>query len=140
MSTEVVNQENQQFRSKNVKFETPIKLKGIDEQVFVDGEILQFDPADGTYIAFAGAVLADLARAILSLGVGESIVLDVADTLEPAATICIGGEVIEDALTYPAGITIDTVPPNAVLSVREQLREVGIIARSADTINESNLA
>jgi len=139
MSTELVNQENQQFRSKDAKFETPVTLKGIDTQVFVDGEILQFDPADGTWIAFTGAVLTDLARAILSLGVGESITLDVADTLEPAVTICIGGEVIADFLKYPAGIAIDDVPPNAVLSVREQLREVGIIARSADTINESNL-
>ena len=139
MSTEVVNQENQQWRSKDVKFRTPITLKGIDAQVFVDGELLQYDVADDTWIKYAGAAAADFARAILSLGVGESITLDVADTLTPAATICVEGEVIESALTFPVGVTIDDAPAGAALSVREQLREVGIIARSADKINESNL-
>jgi len=139
MSTEYVNQENQQWRSKDVKFRLAT-LKGIDAQEFKDGEILQFDPADGTFVTYAGAAAADFARAILNLGVGESIVLDVADTLTPKVSICIDGEVISDYLIFPAGVAIDDIPGGAALSVREQLRSVGIIARDAETTDESNLA
>ena len=139
MSTQFENRQNQQFRSINNIFQL-ITLKGIDEQVFEDGELLELDPADNTYIKYTGAVDVDRVRAILSLGVGESIELDVADTLEPAATICIGGEVISDFLVFPGAFTIDDYPNGAILSIREQLREVGIIARDADLINENHLS
>jgi hypothetical protein len=137
MSTEFANQNNQQWRSKDVIFRA-IKLKGIDTQVFEDGELLAYDPADDTFIQYTGAA-AQLVAAILSLGVGESITIAVADTLTPDATACIGGEVITDYLKFPAGVAIDDRPNAAVQSVRLQLREVGIIARDTDEINESNL-
>lgn len=137
MSTETTDRDNQQWRSRDNRFEV-ITLKGAEDDVFEDGEILQFDPADGTYVKFAAALVTDLARAILSLGVGESYTI-LAGNLTPAATACIHGEVIEKKLVYPVGITIDTVPPNAVLSVREQLREVGILARDADGFDENHI-
>lgn len=136
MSSTFVDRENQQWRSTGDKF-TPITLKGIDTQEFVDGEVLAYDKADDTYIKYTGAA-AQLAVAILSLGVGETIVLAVADTLEPPATACIGGEVIVQHLTLP--VDIDDRPNAAEQSVRLQLREVGIIVRDINTLNENHLS
>lgn len=137
MSTETTDRDNQQWRSRDNRF-GQITLKGAEDDVFEDGEILQFDPADGTYVKYAALLLTDLARAILSLGVGESYTI-VAGNLTPPATACIHGEVIEKKLVYPGAVTIDDVPPNAVLSVREQLREVGIIARDTDGFDENHI-
>lgn len=136
MSSTVIDRENQQWRSKGDEYEA-ITLKGIDTQVFVDGEVLAYDKADDTYIKYTGAA-AQLAVGVLSLGVGETITLDVADTLEPPAVACIGGEVIVQHLTLPVGI--DDRPNAAEQSVRLQLREVGIIARDIDTLNEKHLS
>lgn len=139
MSTQTTDRQNQGWRSNDNRFRI-IKLKGIDTQVFKDGELLQYDPADDTFVQYTGALAADLVRGILSLGVGEEITLDVADTLEPAASMCIEGEVISDFLVFPGAVTIDARPNGAILSVREQLREVGIIARDADLINENHIS
>ena len=139
MSTEFVNQENQQWRSNNNLFRA-VTIKGIDTQVFEDGELMMYDDADDTFIKYTGAAVDDRAIAILSLGVGETLTLDVADTLTPRAQICIGGEVLEAYLVYPGAFTIDDRPNAAVQSIRLQLREVGIIARDADsTVNGTNI-
>lgn len=137
MSSETVDRDNQQWRSNNDLFQ-PITIKGAEDDVFEDGEILQYDPADGTYIKYAALLLTDVARIILSLGVGETHTI-LAGALTPAATGCAQGEVIADHLVYPGAVTIDDIPPNAILSVREQLREVGIIARDADEIDENHI-
>lgn len=135
MSTEVTDRENNQWRSNNDLFDLKT-LKGIDTQVFDDGEVLAYDDADDTYIQYTGAA-GELAVGILNLGVGEQIVLDVADTLTPAASVCIAGEVNADFLKLP--VDIDARPNAAVRSVRLQLRDVGIIARDADTFNENHI-
>lgn len=138
MSTEFVNQENQQWRSHDTKFRLA-RIKGADTDVFKDGQLLNYDPADDTFIAYTG-LAGETARAILNLGVGEEITLDVADTLTPDASICISGEVIDDGLVMPAGVALDDRPNGAVLSVREQLREAGIIVRDTTNTFESNLS
>jgi hypothetical protein len=96
---------------------------------------MEYDPVDDTWIVYTGAVITDRARAVLNLD--ESFTM--AGVTEIPASICIAGDVFADKLDLPGAFAIDDRPNAAVLSIREQLRDVGILAFDSVELTENHV-
>lgn len=125
--------DNGQYRKGNNRYRL-VTLKGIDTQVFEAASLLEYDPTDDTYIAYTGGVITDTVRAILNLD--EQFTLSGTSTTVSA---CIGGDVFEDKLSYPGAFGIDSRPNGSPLSIREQFREVGILAFNSASLTEDHI-
>ena len=132
--SEFTDIDNRQFRAGSNRYRRVI-LKGADPTTFKPGQLLEYDPVDNKWIVYTGAVITDRVRAILNLD--EDFVM--AGVTEIPVSILIAGDVFEDNLSYPGAFTIDDRPNAAVLSIREQLRDVGILAIDSSELTENHI-
>lgn len=134
--TTKVDRDNRQWRMGNNRYRR-VTIKGADPTTFQPGQLMQYDPADDTWIVYTGALAADRARAVLNLDEAYTM----AGATSIPASICISGDVFADKLDLPAAAAgnIDSRPNGAVLSIREQLRDVGILAFDSSEVTENHV-
>ena len=133
MSTKL-DRDNRQFRMGNNRYRT-VTIKGADPTTFEPGQLMEYDPADDTWIIYTGGVITDRTRAVLNLD--EAFTM--AGVTEITASILISGDVFADKLDLPGAFVIDDRPNAAVLSIREQLRDVGILAFDSVEVTEDHI-
>jgi len=115
--------DTRQFRAGKNTYRRVI-VKSAGAETLKPGAVMKYDPADDKWLLYTGAAAED-ARAVLAIN--EDIV--VAGAGERTLPICIGGKVFTDKLDIFSGaFAIDDRPNGAVLSIREQLRDVTIYA------------
>lgn len=133
--TEVTNRDSRQWRAGENEFDL-VTVKGADPETYEPAQMLQYDPVDDKYFAYAGAIAADRVRALANLD--EDFII--AGATEDTFSVLIQGKVFTDKIPLPAGVTsIDDRPNGALLSIREQLRDVGIIAVDSTELSENNI-
>lgn len=125
--------DNGQWRKGNNRYQLVV-VKGAAPETFKAASLLEFDPADGKYIAYTGALAGDTVRGIINLD--EDFILTGA---EGTFSMLIAGDVFEDKLNYPGAFGIDSRPNASPLSIREQLREVGILAFDSESLTENHI-
>ena len=132
----VTDLDNQQWKEGDNIYRR-VTLKGIDQDLVKDGALLAYDPVDDKWFVYLGTA-ATTTTAIFSYIPGEEFLFD--GFTDATVTICIGGRVLQDYLAFPGAVAIDDRPNGALLSVREQLRQFGIIAVDVDQdFNENNI-
>ena len=135
MSSEVTARDNRQFRAGDNIYQL-VTVKGADPTTFEPAQSLQYDPADEKYFVFVGGAATDSARALLNID--EDFVM--AGVTEKTFSVMIGGKFFVDKITLPVGLaTIDDIPTLGVLSLREQFREVGLIAVDSEEALEDHI-
>ncbi len=134
MDSQVTDLENRQWRIGGNDYRH-VTVKGAGPETFETASLLQYDPTDDTFVAYTGALAADRVAGIINL--------DEDFILTPASgpfSMCNKGDVWADKLTLPGAFGIDDRPNGAALSIREQLRDVGIYAKDRDAaLNENNV-
>lgn len=119
MSSEA--RDNAVIFTKDNKFRD-ITLKGIDTQEIVKGEVLMYDNSDDTFITYDGDT-GSIPSAIWA-GPNHTFATGALTTTGP---ICTAGEVDEDEITISSSDAIDDAPNSAAFSIREYLRQWGIL-------------
>ena len=125
--------DNRQWRKGNNRYDLVV-VKGAAPETSKAASLLEFDPADGKYIAYTGGVITDTVRGIINLD--EDFILTAA---EGTFSMLLAGEVFQDKLNYPGAFDIDSRPNGSPLSIREQLREVGILAFDSESLTEDHI-
>ena len=131
--SDVTDVDNRQWRigANDYRYVT---VKGANPETFEAASLLQFDVADGKYKAYTGGV-GEIVVGIINLD--EAFILNAA---EGVFSMCIQGDVWADKLDLPGAFVIDDNPNASVLSIRDQLRDVGIIAQTRNTdLTEDNI-
>ena len=111
------------------------ELTAPGEVTYPRGQVLAFDAASGKYlITKSGTAAVAKAEAILA---HEAVYAEAGDK---TVRILISGEVYEDQLVWDGSDTIDTIPTVGFYasekSFRVQLRDMGVIARPDQAIDE----
>jgi len=134
--SEVTNRDNRQGRAGDNIYNL-VTVKGADPETYNSLQMMQYDPADDKYFAYAGALAADRVRGLLNIDADVTI----AGATEDTFSLLIQGEVYTDKIPLPAGVaSIDDRPNGALLSIREQLRDVGIIAVDSAEVSENHIS
>lgn len=83
-------------------------------------------------------VAANIANVVGVAAVGEENVLSDTDTLD--INMAISGEIAEELIVLPGGVTLDTVIPTTTLTLRDRLNELGfhLVAGTENTKFDNN--
>lgn len=133
--SEKTDLDNGQFRKGNNRYRL-VTVKGADPETYESASLLQYDPTDDTYIAYDGGVITDLVAGIINLDAQHV----QAGSTTFTASMMLAGDVFADKLSLPGAFAIDDRPNGAPLSIREQLRDVGILAFDSASLTEDHIS
>lgn len=126
--------DNRQWRKGNNRYRR-VTVKGADPETYKAASLLEYDPSDDTYIAYTGGVITDLVAGVINLDADHV----QAGSTTFTASMLIAGDVFADKLNLPGAFAIDDRPNASPLSIREQLRDVGILAFDSESLTEDHI-